>query len=78
MIYQNRSEKIPQNKRAEYNEAILAAIDRDDTSLCPKTVYNQYTGIGGLHGLRQDDFDSYQRYAEAKREFEMGQFVLYQ
>ena len=39
-----------------------------------ESIYNCYTGIGGLHNLKQADFSSYHRYAEAKKEFEMGQF----
>lgn len=39
-----------------------------------ESIYNCYTGIGGLHNLKQSDFASYHEYAEAKKEFEMGQF----
>jgi hypothetical protein len=30
--------------------------------------------LGGLHNLRQADFENYHEYAEAKKEFEIGQF----
>ena len=39
-----------------------------------ESIYNCYTGMGGLHNLKQSDFASYHEYAEAKKEFEMGQF----
>jgi hypothetical protein len=39
-----------------------------------ETVFNCYTGLGGLHGLDRNDFDNYHDYAEAKREAELGQF----
>lgn len=74
MIYNIIPQHIPQSKRAEYNEKILFAIDKGDKRLAPETVYNCYTGIGGLHGLQQEDFANYAQYAEAKKEFEMGQF----
>lgn len=74
MSYAIIPQHIPQDKRAEYNEKILFAIDKGDGQLSPETVYNCYTGIGGLHGLKQDDFANYHQYAEAKKEFEMGQF----
>jgi len=37
-------------------------------------IYNSYTGLGGLHNLRQSDFENYHAYSQAKKEFEIGQF----
>ena len=74
MIYNIIPQHIPQSKRAEYNEKILFAIGKGDKKLAPETVYNCYTGSGGLHGLKQENFSNYARYAEAKKEVEMGQF----
>ena len=67
-------QQIPQDRRAEINEKILFAIDSGKDLVPKESIYNCYTGIGGLHNLRQSDFASYHEYAEAKKEFEMGQF----
>ena len=67
-------QQIPRDKRAEVNEKILFAIDSGKNLIPKESIYNCYTGIGGLHNLKQADFSSYHRYAEAKKEFEMGQF----
>ena len=67
-------QQIPQGMRAEVNEKILFAIDSGKDIIPAESIYNCYTGIGGLHNLRQSDFANYNEYAEAKKEFEMGQF----
>ena len=67
-------QQIPRDKRAEVNEKILFAIDSGKDLIPKESIYNCYTGIGGLHNLRQSDFANYNEYAEAKKEFEMGQF----
>ena len=67
-------QQIPRDKRAEVNEKILFAIDSGKDLIPKESIYNCYTGIGGLHNLKQADFSSYHRYAEAKKEFEMAQF----
>lgn len=67
-------QQIPRDKRAEVNEKILFAIDSGKDLIPKESIYNCYTGIGGLHNLKQTDYSSYHRYAEAKKEFEMGQF----
>lgn len=67
-------QQIPQDKRAEVNEKILFAIDSGKDLIPAESIYNCYTGIGGLHNLRQSDFANYNEYAQAKKEFEMGQF----
>ena len=67
-------QQIPQGMRAEVNEKILFAIDSGKDLIPAESIYNCYTGIGGLHNLKQSDFASYHEYAEAKKEFEMGQF----
>ena len=67
-------QQSPRDKRAEVNEKILFAIDSGKDLIPKESIYNCYTGIGGLHNLKQADFSSYHRYAEAKKEFEMGQF----
>jgi len=67
-------QQIPLGMRAEINEKILFAIDSGKDLIPAESIYNCYTGIGGLHNLRQSDFANYNEYAEAKKEFEMGQF----
>ena len=67
-------QQIPQGMRAEVNEKILFAIDSGKDLIPAESIYNCYTGIGGLHNLRQSDFANYNEYAEAKKEFGMGQF----
>ena len=67
-------QQIPQGKRAEINEKILFAINSGKDMIPAESIYNCYTGIGGLHNLKQSDFANYHEYAEAKKEFEMGQF----
>ena len=74
MIYANIPQNIPQERRAEINRSILASLKTSAKKLPAETVYNSYTGLGGLHGLDRNDFDSYNDYARAKKEFEMGQF----
>ncbi|WP_195594689.1 N-6 DNA methylase [Bacteroides fragilis] len=73
-MYQVIPQSIPQNRRAEINEKILFSIDTGKELVTPETIYNCYTGIGGLHHLKQDDYPSYHEYAQAKKEIEMGQF----
>ncbi|KKB53137.1 hypothetical protein HMPREF1212_01300 [Parabacteroides sp. HGS0025] len=73
-MYQIIPQQIPQDRRAEINEKILFCIDTGKNLLPPETIYNCYTGIGGLHNLKQEDFANYHEYAQAKKEFEMGQF----
>ena len=73
-MYAIISQQIPQDKRAEVNEKILFAIDSGKDLIPAESIYNCYTGIGGLHNLKQSDFANYNEYAEAKKEFEMGQF----
>ena len=67
-------QQIPPDKRKEINDRILFFIDSGKDTIPSESIYNCYTGIGGLHNLRRSDFGSYNEYAEAKKEFEMGQF----
>ncbi|GMX64427.1 hypothetical protein Elgi_36960 [Paenibacillus elgii] len=68
---------IPKNKRQELNDKILYLIDYNLTqkhNITQNDVYNAYSGIGGLHGLNYNDFDSFHAYTEAKKLEENGQF----
>ena len=60
-------QQIPQGMRAEVNEKILFAIDSGKDLIPAESIYNCYTGIGGLHNLRQSDFANYHEYAEAEK-----------
>lgn len=74
-MYEIIQEKIPRSRRAEINAKILFSIDTGKKDVSKETIYNTYTGIGGLHNLKQEDFANYNEYARAKKEFEMGQYV---
>ncbi|MDR0699082.1 MAG: hypothetical protein LBG28_07705, partial [Tannerella sp.] len=73
-MYAMISQQIPQSRRAEINEKILYAIRSGENTIPKEIIYNSYTGLGGLHHLRQADFENYHEYAEAKKEIEAGQF----
>jgi len=74
MKYPILDNKTPFDKRAEVNEKILAAVLRGSRTFTNTEIYNNYTGIGGLHGLNANDFDNYHEYSEAKKAIELGQF----
>src|SRR5438045_5758345 len=73
MKYQFINSRLSKDKRELYNTAILNKIGAGEP-IEPNEVFNQYTGIGGLHGLKYVDFDSFHDYTEAKKEIEIGQF----
>lgn len=76
MIYKNNNVIVPKDKREEINKKILSIINTNDTEcgITKQDIYDCYTGNGALHDCNRQDFDSYQKYAEAKQEFENGQF----
>ncbi len=57
-------QQIPQGKRAEINEKILFAINSGKDMIPAESIYNCYTGIGGVHNLKQSDFANYHEDAE--------------
>lgn len=68
---------VSQDKRQEANEKLLYLIDSgkaENYGISSDDIYNLYTGDGGLHGLRRQDYDNYASYSEAKKEIENGQF----
>ena len=69
-MYNIIPQQISQSVRSTLNEKILSEIN----SFSAEEIYNSYTGIGGLHGLKQSDYANYHEYAKAKREIEQGQF----
>lgn len=74
MIYPIDSQLIPHDRRAEINEKILADIDSGNEKIPKESIYNSFTGIGGLHNLKLDDYPNYHEYAKAKKATELGQF----
>lgn len=74
MLYPILPQKIPFDRRTEINEKVLYSIDSGKNLLPHEAIYNCYTGIGGLHELKQEDFPNFHEYTKAKKEIEMGQF----
>lgn len=77
MKYSVYGRPVPQSRRKEINEKLLYLIDSGKTEeyeVSGEDVYNLYTGDGGLHDLNRQDYDSYARYSDAKKEVENGQF----
>lgn len=74
MRYSITNTKIPQTQRAEINNRILYSIDTGKGDIPPETIYNTYTGIGGLHNLKAEDYANYNEFSHAKKKVELGQF----
>lgn len=74
MLYPIISTKIPKSKRAETNDRILFSINAGRNEISAETIYNTYTGIGGLHNLKAEDYANYNEFSQAKKEVEHGQF----
>lgn len=74
MKYQIHNIIIPQEKRKEINNKCLYVIDNNLNVLTPEIIFNSYTGDGGLHGLKYNDYDNFHSYTKAKQEIEQGQF----
>lgn len=76
--YNISTETIPQDARKAINDKILYIINNniseDTTGITAEDIANAYTGIGGLHGLSYNDYNSYYDYQKAKSEIENGQF----
>ena len=66
--------KVSHSQRAEINNRILYSIDTGKGDIPPETIYNTYTGIGGLHNLKAEDYANYNEFSHAKKEVELGQF----
>lgn len=77
MKYQISNQIIPQESRKEVNDKILYIIDNNLTqkfNITDQDIFNSYTGDGGLHGLKFNDYNSFHSYTQAKKEVENGQF----
>ena len=77
MKYSYHMNTIPTNKRKELNDKVLYLIDSNETEksgLTPEDLFNAYTGDGGLHELKRNDYANYSDFSQAKKEVENGQF----
>lgn len=77
MKYMTHETPLTLEQRQALNEKVLYLIDSDtaETSgITREDIYNAYTGDGGLHGLKNGDFENYHDYSTAKKEIENGQF----
>jgi predicted RNA methylase len=75
MKYAVIANAVPPHEREATNHRIVHHILSGHTrELSPESVYNQFTGKGGLHGLRFADFSSHHAYSNAKKAVEHGQF----
>lgn len=77
MKYTYQATAVPQSRRKELNKKVLYLIGNDAVfanSITPEDIFNAFTGDGGLHGLRREDYDNYHEYSEAKKDVENGQF----
>ena len=75
MKYKIKDVNIPQNKRKDINDKILHIIDNNiNTNISKEDVFNCYTGDGGLHGLKFNEYNNFYDYTQSKKELENGQF----
>lgn len=78
MKYKIENQTIPKSSREEINEKIIHIISNNlsekETSITKNDIFNSYTGKGGLHNLKYDDYNNYHEYKKDKQEIEQGQF----
>lgn len=74
MVYVIKPQSISKSQREAYNRKILRSIIQEEGSISREEIFNTYTGLGGLHKLKRSDYDSPYAFAQAKKEFEIGQF----
>lgn len=78
MKYKCTNEVIPQKMREDINTKIEYIVNNDlpeaETGISKDDIFNAYTGLGGLHGLEFNNYDSYYDYQRAKADIEQGQF----
>jgi hypothetical protein len=75
--YRPSSTIIPQSKRKDINDKILHLITTgtaEKTGITCEDIFQAYTGFGGLHDLKYDDYANYHEFSEAKKKIEQGQF----
>lgn len=78
MRYKIENQTIPKELREKINEKIIHIIqnnlDEKDTNITKNDIFNSYTGKGGLHNLKYEDYKNYYEYKKDKQEIEQGQF----
>ena len=77
MKYQSQEFRFSLGQRKALNQKVIYLIESgtsDRYGITREDIFNAYTGKGGLHGLKQKNFDNYHAYSRQKKEFEGGQF----
>lgn len=74
MKYHDSGKKILLRDRKALNQVCLAALEDESPSMTQEEIYNNFTGVGGLHGLSYVDYGNYHDFSEAKKEIEQGRF----
>lgn len=77
MKYAYLNPAIPTEQREKLNKKVLYLIESGcfaSFHITPEDIFNTYTGCGGLHDLKREDYDNYHNYSMAKKEMENGQF----
>jgi len=78
MKYTPSEQSVPQDKRAEVNDKMLFLTEYgrlEQYGVTKQDVFNLYTGDGGLHGMKYEDYDNYASYSQAKKEIDNGQYL---
>jgi len=77
MKYQMHDVAIPKEQREDINTKILYMLSNsqvDYNGFTPEEIGSFFSGAGGLHGLKQEDYYNYHQFSAAKKEKEKGQF----
>jgi len=78
--YSNKSQRqsllLNPDKRIVVNKKFSFLLTKGQlfNKFTHEEVFNYYTGKGGLHGLKRDDYSSFHEYTKAKQEIEQGAF----
>lgn len=68
----------PDHREAVNTAALSFALGEFKSTHAKKEeIFNLYTGNGGLHGFKPEDFDSFSEFISEKREKDQGQFFTY-
>lgn len=62
MKYQSQALRFSLEQRRMLNEKVIYLLDSQSCNqygITGDDIFNAYTGIGGLHGLSQEDFNNY-------------------
>ena len=75
MKYQSQALRFSLEQRRMLNEKVIYLLDSQSCNqygITGDDIFNAYTGIGGLHGLSQEDFNNYHENSEQKQLFYAG------